>query len=303
MRRQRRIADVSMERLQRPAVAAQAHGFRCPVRAGGVGGVCLWLRAARGAPAQRGDPRDRAVDDPADLPGIGGDPAAPGLAVAAADPGAADDRRRRLRLCADPLLALYRQRSLRSRQGRQRNRLAVLSDDRLCRAARPRGVGGDLDRRHGSPARRQAMAAAASPRLRDRGARGHPLLLSGQARAVAADDHGRALVVAARLSAFAVALWRARASGAAMGRRARSGRGAGDRIGRGGLFPARLPRPADADIGHQSFARDRHPPGGHRAGDRARGHRRRAAAGRSDPAGKRRAGSARPSRRQPSPSR
>ena len=88
------------------------------------------------------------------------------------------------------------------------------------------------------------------------------------------------LVVAARLSAVAVALWRARASGAAMGRRARPRRGAGDRIRRGGLFPARLPRPADAGIGRQSFARDRHPPGGHRAGDRARGHRRRGCCGR-----------------------
>ncbi len=41
---------------------------------GRLGGARLWLRAARRPAVERGDPSDRAVGDPADLPGAGGDP-------------------------------------------------------------------------------------------------------------------------------------------------------------------------------------------------------------------------------------
>ena len=50
---------------------------------------------------------------------------------------------------------------------RERDRAALLSDDRLRRVARPGGARGDLDRRD-DPAARAAVADAALARLRDR---------------------------------------------------------------------------------------------------------------------------------------
>ena len=72
---------------------------------------------------------------------------------------------------SDPL---HRQRGVRPRQGRQRDRAAHLPDDRVCRGARPVGAGGDLDRRHGPPAR-PPLADAAPAGLSDRTVGGDPL--------------------------------------------------------------------------------------------------------------------------------
>ena len=132
-----------------------------PVRAGRDRDLRLHHRGLRRAPAQRRDPPHRLLG--ADLPDdfACGDAAAAGRALQPARRRAPHDRRRRLRLRRRPHLALCRRPDVRSLEGRKRNRAAALSDDRLCRAARPCGAGGDLDRRHGAPARRQALAAAA----------------------------------------------------------------------------------------------------------------------------------------------
>ena len=81
-------------------------------------------------------------------------------------------------------------------------------------------------------------------------------------------------------------LWRARASGAAVGGRAQPRRGGRHRTRRSGLFPARLPRPVAAGIGHRPVADDRGAPGGGRAGDRARADRGGGVSRRGDPAAK-----------------
>ena len=209
----------------------------------GVGAVRLWLRAARRAAVKRGDPPDRVVDDTAHFPRLGGDAAAPNPRMAAADPGAADDRGGRLRLCADPFHALCRERDVRPQKNCERDRAAGLSDDRLCRIARPRGTRRDLDRRHDPPPGRQTLAAVL-----------HRLVYAVGVLAVihycfqSKLDLWQPTVMAGLLGwllGYRLLLWcvgRTRASGFALDRRAEPRRR--DRHGtrRGGVFPSRLSR-------------------------------------------------------------
>ena len=76
---------------------------------------------------------------------------------------------------ATPHLALCRRPDVRPVEGRKRDCAAALSHHRLCRAAGPDRAGRHLDRRHGAPPRRQALAAAAQHHLRHRPAGADPL--------------------------------------------------------------------------------------------------------------------------------
>src|SRR5258708_7128957 len=152
-------------------------------------GVRAGLAAA--PPVYRSNPSGRAMDAAVSVYCAGDHAVAPDPAMAAADPGAAHDRSGSIRLWPHAYQPLSRRSEIRSRQGRDRDRAADLSDDWLYRIARAGGARRDVDRCDGAPARRPALAALAPAGLCDRVARSRALLHAVEARSVGADDHRR----------------------------------------------------------------------------------------------------------------
>ena len=109
------------------------------------------------------------------------------------DLGPPDGRRRRLPGDRPAPRAVCRRAGLGPRQGVERDRPAFLPDDRIRGAARPRGPGRHLDRRHGAPARRPALAGPAPAGLPGNGPRPGALLHADQGRRDRADPVQRAV--------------------------------------------------------------------------------------------------------------
>ena len=105
------------------------------------------------------------------------------------------------RLCRHAHLALCRRPDVRFVEGRKRDRAAALSHHRLHHPARADRACRDLDRRHGSKAGRQALAAAAQHHLRARSLGAHSFLPADQGRRLGADLRRRPVRLDDRLSA------------------------------------------------------------------------------------------------------
>ena len=165
-----RLSLAAHRRACLPVRAARHRDLRFQLQSGG----------GRRAPAQQRHPPHRLLG--ADLP----DDVARHHAAAADRPlqpacrCAAHDRRRRLHLCRLPHQPLRRRPDVRPLEGRKRDRAAALPHHRVHGAARSRRARHHLDRRHGAPAGRQAMAAPAQHHLRHRAPGSDPLLPADQ---------------------------------------------------------------------------------------------------------------------------